>query len=245
MPKEPLVTLKNVGKNLSKKTILEDINFEIFPGEVIGIIGPNGGGKSTLLKILAGFVSPTDGSVLVAGVAPKKLLSQSSGEIGLVLPEPGFYPLLTAWENLVYFGALLGLSDAQTRQRAAGLIENLKLREMDERLAALSTGTRQKLSLVRALLLEPKLVLFDEPVANLDPIASKIFVKEMRRRADEGLACVWVTHQLDAAQSVCDRVLFLNKTIKKEILVNKLKKKNSKLLNIWESIEKQTEAANE
>lgn len=215
---KPIVEVLEAAKRFGRKTALSDVTLTVDAGEVIGIVGPNGGGKSTLLLLMAGLLAPTSGSVAVCGMPAHRVALESAGLVGLVMARPGLYPLLTAWENLEYFAGLFTLQSHDVRQRGAALAETFGLSEhMDERLSTWSTGMQQKLSLIRALLLSPKLLLFDEPTANLDPVASSTLYGEVRRRADDGLGCVLVTHHLEAAAAVCDRVLIVDGTIREEL----------------------------
>lgn len=213
----PIVVLQSVGRSFGDRPVLAGIELTVSGGEMVGVVGPNGGGKSTLLFLMAGLLRPTTGRVLVCGLDAWALSLAAAGRVGLVTARPGLYPLLTGRENLHHFGGLFGLSEREVDERAEPLARALELTRLDERVSRLSTGMQQKLSLVRALLLSPKLLLFDEPTANLDPLAARALYAEVRRRADEGLACVLVTHDLSAAEAVCDRVLLLDGTIKREL----------------------------
>ena len=190
----------------------------IVPGSVVLVGGDPGIGKSTLLLLMAGLLRPTAGTMTVCGIVAHELALTSAGLVGLVMARPGLYPLLTGWENLGHFGGLFGLSRDEVTRRAEPLLESLDLHEgLDQRVGRWSTGMQQKLSLVRALLLSPRLLLFDEPTANLDPMASRSLYAEVRSRADDGLACLLVTHDLLAAESVCDRVLLLDVEVKRTL----------------------------
>jgi len=207
-----------VTKSFGEVTVVSDVSLTIRAGSVQGIVGPNGGGKSTLLLLLAGLLRPTAGRVTVCGRTAHRLALESAGLVGLVTARPGLYPLLSGHENLRHFGGLFGLSRAEVDRRAAPILASLALGEgMEQRVAQWSTGMQQKLSLTRALLLEPRLLLFDEPTANLDPLASRTLYDELRRRADSGLACALVTHDLDAAESICDRVALLDTTVRRDL----------------------------
>jgi ABC-2 type transport system ATP-binding protein len=210
--------MENAGRSFGNRTVLSGIDLSVAGGEMVGVVGPNGGGKSTLLFLMSGLLRPTTGKVLVLGIDAYALSLTSAGCVGLVTARPGLYPLLTGRENLRHFGGLFGLSSAEVDEKAEPLARALELNKgIDERASRLSTGMQQKLSLIRALLLKPKLLLFDEPTANLDPLAARTLYSEIRRRADDGLACVLVTHDLFAAEAVCDRVLIIDGTIKREL----------------------------
>ena len=214
----PVVVMNNAGRSFGRRVVLSGLNLTVSGGEVVGVVGPNGGGKSTLLLLMSGLLRPTVGSVSVCGIEARALSLTAAGQVGLVTSRPGLYPLLTGRENLRHFGGLFGLAPRQVDARAEPLARTLDLTAgLDERVGRLSTGMQQKLSLIRALLLSPKLLLFDEPTAHLDPLASKVLYAEIRRRADEGLACTLVTHDLSAAEAVCDRVLIIDGTVKREV----------------------------
>jgi ABC-2 type transport system ATP-binding protein len=210
--------MEGVGRSFGARTVLDDVSLEVRRGEVLGVVGPNGGGKSTLLLLLAGLLHPSRGSVTVCGHAAHRLALEAAGLVGLVTARPGLYPLLTGRENLQHFGGLFGLAPADVDAKAAPLAGGLAIDgALDTRVGTWSTGMQQKLSLVRALLLSPKLLLLDEPTANLDPPVARTLHAEVRKRADAGLACVLVTHDLEAAELFCDRVLLVDGKIEREL----------------------------
>ncbi|MFK7930388.1 MAG: ABC transporter ATP-binding protein [Myxococcota bacterium] len=210
MDTAPLVSLKGVTRSFSRTQVLGDVDLDVFPGEVLGLIGPNGGGKSTLLLLMAGLISPSQGTVQVGGISAEKLAVQQRGSVGLITAEPGVYPLLSGWENLEFFGRLFGMGRAQTRERVAPWLDELHLApHMDRRTGTWSSGMKQKLSVIRARLLQPKVLLLDEPTANLDPLSADAIYRVCRSEADAGLAVVIVTHDLRAAELLCDRVAII------------------------------------
>lgn len=215
---DPVVVLDQAGRSFGSRVVLSDLDLAVSGGEMVGVVGPNGGGKSTLLLLMSGLLRPTAGTVTVCGSDPYELSLRAAGRVGLVTARPGLYPLLTGRENLRHFGGLFGLSPGEVDAKAEPLARALGLVDgFDERVGRVSTGMQQKLSLIRALLLSPTLLLFDEPTANLDPLAARALYAEVRRRADAGLACVLATHDLFAAEAVCDRVLLLDGRIKREL----------------------------
>lgn len=190
---------------------IREVDLSVSAGEVVGLVGPNGGGKSLLLLLMAGLIEPESGEVLLDGEPVHELAQDAAGVVGLITAEPGLYPLLDGWENLVFFGGLYGLSADEVRAKAAPLIADLQLGEELERpVSTYSSGMRQKVSLVRALLMSPKLLLLDEPTANLDPLSAHAIWRSVRSHADAGLAVVLSTHDLAAAHSICERVAFVD-----------------------------------
>lgn len=214
---EPVAVLEDTGRSFGARVVLAHLALTVAGGELVALVGPNGGGKSTLLLLLAGLLKPTAGRVRVCGLDPTSSELRAAGRVGLVTARPGLYPLLTGRENLHHFGGLYGLTPHDIDARAAPLAKALDLERLDERVGRLSTGMQQKLSLIRALLLSPRLLLFDEPTANLDPLAARALYAEVRRRADDGLACVVVTHDLPAAEAICDRIVLLDRTVRREL----------------------------
>ena len=205
---------KGAGRVFGSHEVLRDVNVSLRTGEVLAIIGPNGGGKSTLLLMMAGLVRPTSGTVELDGVATSSVAVESTGSIGLITAVPGLYPALTGRENLEYFGGLYGLGGAEIARRAAPLIQELELGEsLDRKASTYSSGMQQKLSLVRARLLDPKVLLLDEPTANLDPVSTDTIYRAMRAEADRGIALALVTHDLHAAEDLCDRVAVVKQTV--------------------------------
>ena len=195
--------------------VVLDVDLDAQAGEVLGLIGPNGGGKGTLLMLIAGLVSPTSGTVRIDGVDSNALAQQTTGAVGLISAVPGLYPLLSGWENLEYFGGLNNLSAAEVRQRSVDLVTKLGITDqMDRQVKEYSSGMQQKVSLVRALLMKPKLLLLDEPTSNLDPVSTHIIHKTVRDQADQGVGVILCTHDLHAAEYICDKVAVMQQTVR-------------------------------
>jgi len=205
---------RGAGRVFRDHEVLRDVDVSLRAGEILAIIGPNGGGKSTLLLMMAGLVRPTSGTVEMDGVPTSDVAVESTGSIGLITAVPGLYPALTGNENLAYFGGLYGLDKTEVANRAAPLIEELGLGvALDRPAATYSSGMQQKLSLVRARLLDPKVLLLDEPTANLDPVSADTIYRAIRAEADRGIALALVTHDLHAAEDLCDRVAVVKQTV--------------------------------
>jgi ABC-2 type transport system ATP-binding protein len=204
--REVIVEVEQVTRRFGDHVVVEPTDLQVYAGEVLGLIGPNGAGKSTLLMMLAGLVRPSSGTIRVGGLIAHKVALKSTGVIGLITAHAGLYPLLTGRENLHFFGKLCGLSVQETNERVEPLLSELGLGpELERRTGTYSSGMQQKVSLARALLLDPKVLLLDEPTSNLDPLSAYSIYRAVRRRADRGLAVVLATHDLIAAEQICDR----------------------------------------
>ncbi len=211
-----LVEVRGLTRSFGKNPpVVDGVDLDANGGEILGLIGPNGGGKSTLLMLIAGLVTPTSGEVKIDGIHSHELALNATGTVGLITAVPGLYPLLSGWENLEYFGGLNAISPAEVRKRAAPLIEELSVgHQLDRQVKEYSSGMQQKVSLVRALLMSPRLLLLDEPTSNLDPVSTHTIHKSVRAQADNGVAVVLCTHDLHAAEAICDRVAVMQRHIR-------------------------------
>ena len=231
-----ILVCKGLTKTYGPDAGVQDVDLEVGEGEVIGLIGPNGGGKSTLLLLMAGLVEPERGSSTVDGTHATTLARSGAGKVGLITARPGVYPLLTGWENLTFFGQLFGIGEAEVKKRVGDLLDELGVTaHLDRRVATYSSGMKQKLSFARALLMDPRVLLLDEPTANLDPTSAHAVHQQIRRRADRGLAVVLATHDLWSADHICDRVVMLNGGVQ-EVVENDGDRKlpRHRLLDVYE-----------
>ena len=170
---QPVIEARSASRRFGKTLVLQDVDLRVEKGEIIGLIGPNGAGKSTLLLLMAGLVKPSGGAVLVEGMDAHRVALQRNGAVGLITAHAGLYPLLTGRENLQFFGRLFGLQPKETDARVEPLLNELGLDvELDTRAGAYSSGMQQKVSLARALLMDPTVLLLDEPTINLYELSS-------------------------------------------------------------------------
>lgn len=205
----------DVTRSFGDQRVLDGVSLEVRAGEVLGLIGPNGGGKSTLLQLMAGLVRPSSGEVRIGGALAHEVALSAAGRVGLITAEAGLYPLLTGRENLHWFGGLFGRSAAEVDSATQPLLERLSVADQaDRQVHTYSSGMKQKFSLARALFLSPVALLLDEPTSNLDPVAGWQIFDVVREQADAGVAVVLCTHDLHAAEALCDRVILLNRTVR-------------------------------
>jgi len=192
-----------------KKVALRALNLQVFRGEIFGLLGPNGSGKTTTIKLLLGLLFPTDGDALVFG--------QSSGEvkknerIGYLPEESYLYRFLNAEETLDFYGRLFKLDAAERRKRAANLIDLVGLSADKKRiLKEYSKGMRQRIGLAQALINNPELVILDEPTSGLDPLGTRWMKDLIVDLRNKGTTIIMCSHRLEDVQDICDRVAILN-----------------------------------
>ncbi len=205
------VRVCGLEKSFDGHVALRGVDLEVPWGGIVALLGPNGAGKSTLLRILGTTVLPDRGQALVAGHDVVTDPAAVRRCLGLVLGEErSWYWRLSGRENLQFFAALQGLRRPAARARATELLADIGLVEAaDRRFDRYSSGMRARLSLARALLCEPPVLLLDEPTRTLDPMAASLFRNEVRRQAEAGRAVLFATHDLHEAAAVASRVIVM------------------------------------
>ncbi|MFR1517859.1 MAG: ABC transporter ATP-binding protein [Clostridia bacterium] len=201
-----------VTDNLSKtysggKRAVNHLTLTLDPGEIFGFLGPNGAGKTTTIKLLNGILTPSGGSCRVFGIDPARNPEKSHALSGVVTEHAQMYDTLTGLENLQFYASVFGVREEEGKKRAEVLLEQLNLSDAKNRkLAAYSTGMRQRLSLARVLLHQPKILFLDEPASGLDPESAQNVNRLIGSLAkDQGVTIFLCTHQLRYAQEICTR----------------------------------------
>jgi ABC-2 type transport system ATP-binding protein len=192
---------------------LDKVNLEIRPGELFGLLGPNGSGKTTTIKCLSTILIPDEGTALVNGFDIQKETSMVRASLGMVVGgERTLYWKLTARDNLMYFASLYKMPRRQAKKRTEELLETFQLSDRaDERLEDYSTGMRQKIAIARALLHDPPILLLDEPTLGLDPGFARQIRSQIKELSEkQGKTVLLTTHYMDEADQLCDRVAFIN-----------------------------------
>ena len=205
------IRVAGLEKSFRGHVALRGIALEVPWGGIVAVLGPNGAGKSTLLRILGTTVLPDGGRAEVAGHDVVTDAGAARRCLGLVLGEErSWYWRLSGRDNLQFFAALNGLNRTAARARSAELLEDVGLTEAaDRRFDRYSSGMRARLSLARALLCEPPVLLLDEPTRTLDPVAASSFRAEVRRQAEAGRAVLFATHDLHEAAAVASRIVMM------------------------------------
>lgn len=219
----PFARLKALLRRKVKPPVeaLRDVSLNVKRGEIFGLIGRNGAGKTTLTKIIATLVQPTSGTVFVNGHDSVRDDEHVRSQIGLAgAEERSFYWRLTGEENLLFFARLYGLSDRVAKQRIAELFSTFELQDAARRrFGELSTGNKQRLAVVRALIPKPPVLLLDEPTRSLDPLAASRMRRliESLARTDPPATILFTSHNLAEVETLCDRVAIISKGVIKAI----------------------------
>jgi ABC-2 type transport system ATP-binding protein len=203
------IELRGLTKRYRGVTAVEGVSLEIPPGQVFGLLGPNGAGKTTTIKMIAGLVTPTEGTARLGGHDIATHRSQAVQQLGAVLEgSRNVYWSLSAWHNLIYFGRLKGLRSAEIKPRAERLLTELGLWDRrNQQVGSFSRGMQQKVAVAAALVTDPQILLLDEPTIGLDVEAARTVRNWVVRLAhDEGKTIVLTTHQLEMAEELSDRV---------------------------------------
>ena len=211
---DPVLSVDHLSKRFGDRIAFDDVSFDVGHGEVFGLLGPNGDGKTTLVRTLGTLLSPSAGFARVAGLP----LSPENGveirqRISIMPESPGLYLRLTVTENLECFAGLYKLPDA--RQRIDRALEAVHLAgRADDLCGALSKGLRQRVSLARALLNDAEVLFLDEPTAGLDPVAAREVLQLIDGLRQGGVTIFLTTHRLEEADRLCDRVAVLHTTLR-------------------------------
>ena len=202
------VTVSKVSRHFGRRKALSDISFSCYAGEILGLLGPNGAGKSTLLSILATLLAPSGGEVTYGGYRAAEAGADLRARLGMLGHDLFLYPELTAHENLSFFAGLYGLDTVP--QRVAQSLAHANLTDRaDEPVTGFSRGMRQRLALERALVHAPRLLLLDEPFTGLDQASTAALVARLKGLQAAGCLIVLATHDLEVAQHVVSRSMFL------------------------------------
>ena len=188
------------------------INLHCRKGEIFGLLGPNGAGKTTTLRILATMLKPTAGEVSVNGYDVIKEAHQVRASIGFLSGETGLYDRFTPKETILFFGRINNLPDEEIRMRMDEIFEILDMKSFQEvRVDKLSTGMKQKLSIARALIHNPPILIFDEPTVGLDVITARVVLNYIKEFKNRGKCIIFSTHQMQEAERLCDRIAIIHK----------------------------------
>ena len=208
--RKPVLEVLGLKKRIGLKTIVEDISFDMHEGEIIGLLGPNGSGKTTIMRMLVGLTKTTKGEVYCfekpLGLGKVKMLK----EVGAMIETPEFYNYMSGWSNLKQMARVCGKKVSRARMKE--LVEFVGLSQViRKKVKTYSLGMRQRLGLAQALLNDPKILILDEPVNGLDPQGVQDFRNKLKEIAATGVSILISSHLLDEIEKVSDRVIVIEK----------------------------------
>jgi lipooligosaccharide transport system ATP-binding protein len=208
---EVLFEARNLSKRYGEQPVVRDLSFTIARGECLGVIGPNGAGKTTTIRMCLGLTVPDEGSIDALQLSMPRDALAIKAQVGVVSQFDTLDPDFTCAENLLVYGRYFGMKDAQIRERIPRLLEFAALsHKADTKPGELSGGMRRRLSLARALVNDPRLLLLDEPTTGLDPQARHLMWERLQLLLQQGKSILLTTHFMDEAERLCSRLLVLD-----------------------------------
>jgi len=207
----PLFSARHLSKRYGDTTVVDDLSFDIAPGECLGVIGPNGAGKTTTIRMCLGLSVPDGGTIeALGGQMPRDALAIKA-QLGVVSQMDTLDPDFNCAENLLVYGRYFGMKDAEIRARIPALLEFASLtHKAKAKPGELSGGMKRRLSLARALVNDPRLLLLDEPTTGLDPQARHLMWERLQLLLQQGKSILLTTHFMDEAERLCSRLLVLD-----------------------------------
>lgn len=201
------IVIHNISKSFNDKCVLEEVNLKIEEGEIFGLLGPSGAGKTTLIKILTGQLKPDLGEGTIFGKSCSRLDREDYKMIGMVLDNSGLYDRLSCYDNMLLMARIYGVN----KNRIGELLKRVGLEDAAKKAVdKLSKGMRQRLVLARAMLHRPKLLFLDEPTSGLDPAVTQTIHRLLQELKQEGTTIFLTTHNMDEAYRLCDHAALLN-----------------------------------
>ena len=191
---------------------VDDVSFEAHAGEIFGLLGPNGAGKTTTLRILSTVLRPTGGVARINGYDVVTQAAQVRRQIGFISANTGVYDRMSAYEMVSYFGRLYGLEGEQLDERMELVFEMLKMNDIRDLLGAkMSTGMKQKVSIARALVHDPPVLIFDEATVGLDVLVARSLIRTVAELRDHGKCIIYSTHIMSEAEKLCDSIAIVHR----------------------------------
>jgi len=207
-----MIELKSLTKKYGDYTAVDDLNLSVQKGEIFGFIGPNGAGKTTTIKMIGGILAPSAGTVKITGIDIQQEPEKAKGKIGFIPDRPYLYEKLTGMEFLKFTADLYGVPDDIFSQKAQQNLEMFSLADWsDELIESYSHGMKQRLIMSAALLHDPEVIIVDEPMVGLDPMAILMVKDLFQHLAQKGVTVFMSTHTLAVAEEICNRIGVINK----------------------------------
>jgi len=206
----PVMEIRNLSKQIGRRTIVHSVSLDVYPGEVLGLLGPNGAGKTTLIRMMTGLIAPSQGDIRIHGFSVRTQFEQAIQHVGAIVENPEFYKFLSGYKNLVHFARMVPGVDEDRIHEAILLV---KLEEsIHDPVKTYSLGMRQRLGVAQAILHRPSVLILDEPTNGLDPAGIRELRDYLRRLVEtERTAVVVSSHLLSEMELMCDRVAIIQR----------------------------------
>ncbi|MGE7954143.1 ABC transporter ATP-binding protein [Lysinibacillus xylanilyticus] len=205
MTTQPIVQLQNLSKTIRGKQLIQQLNIDLYPGQITGFLGPNGAGKTTTIRMMTGLMHPTEGTVIIDGLSLQENYEEAISKVGVIVENPEMYKFMTGYKNLLHFARM---HKNVTKERIEEVVRQVGLeKRIHEKVSTYSLGMRQRLGLAQALLHRPKFLILDEPTNGLDPAGIREFRMYLRKiAAEDGVSVFVSSHLLSEIELMCDRV---------------------------------------
>jgi ABC-2 type transport system ATP-binding protein len=202
---EPIVVIEHLTKKIKGRTIIDDVSFQVYKGEVFGFLGPNGAGKTTTIRMIVGLMNITDGDIKINGFSIQQNFEKAIRSVGAIVENPEMYKFLTGMQNLLQYARMVG---GITDEKIAEVVKLVGLSErIDDKVKTYSLGMRQRLGLAQCLLHDPEVLILDEPTNGLDPAGIREIRDYLRLLAKEkSMAVIVSSHLLSEMEMMCDRI---------------------------------------
>jgi len=206
-----IIQINDVVKKFGATTALAGISFQVQKGNTVGLLGPNGSGKTTTMRLLTGMIDPDGGSIRVMDMDPQKQGDGIRAVSGVLTENAAMYEWMSGRQNLEFFGALYGLGPDALAKKIDGMTELFGMKDyVGKKVSGYSTGMKKRLAVARALINEPRILLLDEPTSGLDPESAQSILNLIQLLKSEEVTILLCTHNLNEAQKVCDEFVFLD-----------------------------------
>ncbi len=210
---ELMIQIIQLAKKYEKSDTyaIEPMDLKIYKSEIFGLLGPNGAGKTTLISMLSGLIKPSSGSIEVGHLNFNKSRKQIQNFIGVVPQEYALYPTLTAFENLLYFGAMYGLKGKDLKDTINQALENLGLFKFrNQQIKTFSGGMKRRINLLAGILQQPKILFLDEPTVGVDVQSKNVIIEHLKQLNSLGTTIIYTSHHMVEAQYICSRVAIMD-----------------------------------
>ncbi len=204
-----IVELKNIRKVYLKTAAVDDVSFAVPSQSIFGMLGPNGSGKTTTIRMITSIIMPDSGEILFGNELLKR---NHSARIGYMPEERGLYKKMKVWEQLVYLAQLKGLKSADAKKKVFEWLERLNIKDWwNKKVEELSKGMGQKIQFVSTVVHNPNLIILDEPFSGLDPVNAELIKNEIMRLRNEGATIIFSTHRMEQVEEICESIVLYNK----------------------------------